>query len=53
MLKDRDGGLEGGEQSFLNLIAPANRNKCGIKTIGVSKTTPFYKSSQVPYKDPN
>ena len=32
---------------------PANRNKCGIKTMGLAKTTPLYISSQVPYKDPN
>ena len=52
-VKGRDGGLKGGEQSFLNLIALANRNKCEIKTIGLAKTTPLYRSSQAPYKDPN
>ena len=31
----------------------ANQNKCGIKTIGLAKTTPLYRSSQAPYKDPN
>ena len=52
-VKGRDGGLKGGEQSFLNLIALANQNKCGIKTIGLAKTTPLYRSSQASYKDPN
>ena len=49
-LQGRDGGLEGGEQSFLKLIASANRNKCRIKTIGLVKTTPLYLSSQAPTK---
>ena len=50
LLKGRDGGLEGGEQSFLKTIAPANRNKCGIKSIGLAKTTPVYLSSLAPCK---
>jgi hypothetical protein len=29
---------------------PANRNKCGIKTIGLDKTTPLYLSSLAPCK---
>ena len=53
MVKGRDGRLEGGEQSFLNLIASANQNKYGIKTIGLAKPTPLYRSSQAPCKDPN
>ena len=32
----------GGEYSFLNLITLANRNKCGIKTIGLAQATPLY-----------
>ena len=39
LLKGRDGELEGGEQSFLKINTPANRKKCGIKTIGLAKTT--------------
>jgi hypothetical protein len=39
----------GGELSFLKIIALANRNKCGIKTIWSSQDyTPL--SSQAPYK---
>ena len=34
------------EQSFLKLIALAKRNKYGIETIGLAKTTPLYLSSQ-------
>ena len=43
----------GGEQSFLKLITSANRNKCGIRTIGLVKTTPIYLCSLAPCKDPN
>ena len=53
LVQGRDGRLEEGEQSFLKIIAPANRDKCGIKTIGLVKTTLLYLSSQAPYKDPN
>ena len=41
VVQGRDGGLEWGEQSFLKLIAPANRNLCGIETIRVAKTSPL------------
>ena len=30
-----------GEQSFLKLITPANRNLCGIETIRLAKTSPL------------
>ena len=43
----------GGEQSFLKLIASANRYKCGIKTIGLPKTIPHYIYSLAPCKDNN
>ena len=52
-LQGRNGGLEGMNSSFKKLTAPANRNKCGIKTIGLAKTTPLYLNSQAHYKDPN
>ena len=37
---------------FLKLIASANRYKCGIKTIGLTKTTPLNICSLAPCKDP-
>ena len=43
----------GGELSFLKIITSANQNKCGIKTIGLAKTTPLYLCSLVPSKDTN
>ena len=43
----------GGEQSFVKLIASANRNKCGNTTIGLAKTTPLNICSIAPCKDTN